>query len=219
MMRIVSATDALRGEGLRSARGSVKRTRVPGRPSGRSMTSSRPPCASTSRRQMYRPSPVPGIRDSRTFQARWNGSVTRPRSASGMPTPASSTVTASHGPRPRHRSRSGCRPVRTCGRSRRGSTAPGRRAPTSTSSGGRSAGGRRRAARRRPRHRARRAIARRSTRTSWAPAPGSAGRPARWVTSSTWSTSATGARSPRRCVRRSGAAASGSSSRCSSVSA
>ena len=31
---------------------------------------------------MYSPRPVPGIRDSRTFQARWNGSRTRRRSAS-----------------------------------------------------------------------------------------------------------------------------------------
>ena len=87
------------------ASGSVKRTRVPGRPSGRSPTVSRPPCASTSRRQMNSPRPVPGIRDSRTFQARWNGSVTSPRSASGTPTPSSSTVTASHAPvdrRPDH---------------------------------------------------------------------------------------------------------------------
>ena len=47
---------------------------------------------------MYSPRPVPGMRDSRTFQARWNGSVTSARSASGMPTPSSSTVTASHSP-------------------------------------------------------------------------------------------------------------------------
>src|SRR5260370_467575 len=41
---------------------------------------------------MYRPRPVPGILDSRTFQARWKGSSTRPRSSSGTPTPSSSTV-------------------------------------------------------------------------------------------------------------------------------
>ena len=96
-MRIVSATR--RAPRPRSAAsGSVKVTRVPGRPSGRSPSHRRPPWASTRRRQMNRPRPVPGIRDSRTFQARWNGSVTSARSASGTPTPSSSTVTASHGP-------------------------------------------------------------------------------------------------------------------------
>ena len=80
------------------------------------------------------------MRDSRTFQARWNGSVTRPRSASGTPTPSSSTVTASHAP-------STAAPI-TIGLpsgaylralpTRLESTWPTR--PTSTSSGGRSAG-------------------------------------------------------------------------------
>ena len=70
----------------------MKVTRVPARPSGRSSRRSRPPWASTRRRLMNRPRPVPGMRDSRTFQARWNGSVTSGRSVSGMPTPSSSTV-------------------------------------------------------------------------------------------------------------------------------
>ena len=47
---------------------------------------------------MNSPSPVPRIRDSRTFHARWKGSVTSARSDSGTPTPSSSTVTASHRP-------------------------------------------------------------------------------------------------------------------------
>ena len=76
----------------------MKATRVPGRPSGRSSTRSCPPWASTSRRLMNSPSPVPGIRDSRTFHARWNGSVTSGRSVAGIPTPSSSTATSSHAP-------------------------------------------------------------------------------------------------------------------------
>ena len=83
-IRTVSATVRLarglghRGCGRRRPRssGSVNATRVPaGRRAGRRATA-RPPCASTRRRQMNSPRPVPGIRDSRTFQARWNGSVT-----------------------------------------------------------------------------------------------------------------------------------------------
>src|SRR5579864_104653 len=53
-------------------RGNVKLTRVPVGPSGRSPTHSLPPCASTSRRLMYRPNPVPWMFDSRTLPARWN---------------------------------------------------------------------------------------------------------------------------------------------------
>ena len=47
---------------------------------------------------MNSPSPVPGIRDSRTFHARWKGSVTSGRSAVGMPTPSSSMATWSRSP-------------------------------------------------------------------------------------------------------------------------
>ena len=69
-IRIVSATrDRLRRRSRRLSRrarprpgssGRSKVTRVPGRPSGRSSSRSRPPCASTSRREMNSPRPVPG---------------------------------------------------------------------------------------------------------------------------------------------------------------
>src|SRR5919199_2135689 len=92
---VLDDQDALAHARRPPSNGSVKLTRVPARRSGRSPSQSLPPWASTRRRQMYRPSPVPWMRDSRTLRARWNGSSTRVRSASGMPTPSSSTVAVS----------------------------------------------------------------------------------------------------------------------------
>ena len=121
--------------------GSVKLTRVPARrPAGRRASAARRAPRPGGGRCTGR-GPVPGIRDSRTFQARWNGSMTRARSASGMPTPSSSTVTASQpsvDARPRRRPAT--RPARTSGRCRRGSRGPARSRAESTSIGGRSVG-------------------------------------------------------------------------------
>ena len=82
------------GRGSRSGRSNA--TRVPAGHRADPRAAAVPPCASTSRREMNSPRPVPGIRDSRTFQARWKGSVTSGRSAAGMPTPSSSMATWSH---------------------------------------------------------------------------------------------------------------------------